>query len=144
MWNFNLCKGSFAALFVNEMFQPTWVVILTTFSPRWITGKLVSSTLKWVVVMILPFPHCIDDILSLQDFAIGLSILLKGSKEDKLKWVFHLYDVNKDGVLTKPELKDVISSVSILYQLCMYYLKLDTKYHFKYLTLCKIFYIFAE
>ena len=94
--------------------------------------------------MMLPFPHCIDDILSLQDFAIGLSILLKGSKEDKLKWVFHLYDVNKDGVLTKPELKDVISSVSILYQLCMYYLKLDTKYHFKYLTLCKIFYIFAE
>ena len=77
--------------------------------------------------MMLPFPHCIDDILSLQDFAIGLSILLKGSKEDKLKWVFHLYDVNKDGVLTKPELKDVISSVSILYQL------LDTKYLFNIL-----------
>ena len=50
---------------------------------------------------------------SIQDFAIGLSILLKGSQEDKLKWIFHLYDVNKDGFLTKTEMRDVTASVSI-------------------------------
>ena len=48
----------------------------------------------------------------LKDFAIGLSILLKGSDEDKLKWIFHLYDVNKDGVLTIDEFREVVTSVS--------------------------------
>ena len=30
-----------------------------------------------------------------QDFAIELSVLLLGTVEDKLRWIFRLYDLNK-------------------------------------------------
>ena len=46
-----------------------------------------------------------------QDFAIGLSILLKGSLEDRLRWTFQVYDVNKDGVLSRSEVRDVTGAV---------------------------------
>lgn len=32
---------------------------------------------------------------------IGLSILLRGTVHEKLKWAFNLYDINKDGYITK-------------------------------------------
>lgn len=37
----------------------------------------------------------------LQDFVIGLSVLLRGSETEKLRWAFNLYDINKDGYITK-------------------------------------------
>lgn len=37
----------------------------------------------------------------LQDFVIGLSVLLRGSVTEKLRWAFNLYDINKDGYITK-------------------------------------------
>lgn len=36
-----------------------------------------------------------------QDFVIGLSVLLRGSVTEKLRWAFNLYDINKDGCVTK-------------------------------------------
>ena len=39
--------------------------------------------------------------LSPQDFVVGLSILLRGTVHEKLKWAFNLYDINKDGYITK-------------------------------------------
>lgn len=36
-----------------------------------------------------------------QDFVLGLSILLRGTVHEKLNWAFNLYDINKDGYITK-------------------------------------------
>ena len=36
-----------------------------------------------------------------EDFVIGLSVLLRGSVIEKLNWAFNLYDINKDGYITK-------------------------------------------
>ncbi|XP_073096669.1 calsenilin isoform X6 [Manis javanica] len=36
-----------------------------------------------------------------EDFVVGLSILLRGTVHEKLKWAFNLYDINKDGYITK-------------------------------------------
>ncbi|XP_014248448.1 Kv channel-interacting protein 1-like [Cimex lectularius] len=49
--------------------------------------------------------------LSFQDLVIGLSILCRGSLEERLRWTFSLYDINRDGKITKDELADVITSV---------------------------------
>lgn len=45
--------------------------------------------------MVTPHPP------SFQDFVVGLSILLRGTVQEKLKWAFNLYDINKDGYITK-------------------------------------------
>ncbi|NXA44218.1 CSEN protein, partial [Eudromia elegans] len=36
-----------------------------------------------------------------QDFVLGLSVLLRGTVQEKLRWAFNLYDLNKDGCVTQ-------------------------------------------
>lgn len=36
-----------------------------------------------------------------QDFVMALSILLRGTVHEKLRWTFNLYDINKDGYINK-------------------------------------------
>ena len=38
------------------------------------------------------------------DFMDFLSMLTKGSVEEKILWSFHFYDVNKDGFISKEEM----------------------------------------
>ena len=47
----------------------------------------------------------------LQDFVLTLALLLKGTQEDKLKWVFQLYDLNGDGWISREEMEDITHSV---------------------------------
>lgn len=35
----------------------------------------------------------------------------RGSVNEKLQWVFNLYDLNGDGLITKAEMVDVVSSI---------------------------------
>ena len=66
-----------------------------------------------------------------QDFALGLSVLLNGTLDEKLRlvifflhfpfyfmldffllrWTFNLYDLNGDGVITRDEMENVTASV---------------------------------
>ena len=42
---------------------------------------------------------------------MGLSLLARGTLKEKLEWAFTLYDVNRDGVITRDEMLCVISSI---------------------------------
>ncbi|KAL8174052.1 UNVERIFIED_CONTAM: Calsenilin [Gekko kuhli] len=46
-----------------------------------------------------------------EDFVIGLSILLRGTVHEKLNWAFNLYDINKDGYITKEEMLAIMKSI---------------------------------
>ncbi|KAI2659892.1 Calsenilin [Labeo rohita] len=46
-----------------------------------------------------------------RDFVIGLSVLLRGSVTEKLRWAFNLYDINKDGYITKEEMLAIMKSI---------------------------------
>ncbi|KAM7385623.1 hypothetical protein PAMP_001698 [Pampus punctatissimus] len=45
------------------------------------------------------------------DFVFGLSIILRGTINDRLSWAFNLYDLNKDGCITKEEMLDIMTSI---------------------------------
>jgi len=47
--------------------------------------------------------YCIFSLIShwLQDFVVGLSNILRGTVTERLCWAFSLYDLNKDGCITK-------------------------------------------
>lgn len=47
----------------------------------------------------------------LQEFVQGLSILSRGSVEEKLRWTFSLYDINGDGIITRDEMTDIVTAV---------------------------------
>lgn len=41
----------------------------------------------------------------------GLSILSRGSIEEKLQWTFQLYDINGDGLITRDEMTDIVTAI---------------------------------
>ncbi|XP_037773785.1 Kv channel-interacting protein 4-like [Penaeus monodon] len=49
--------------------------------------------------------------VSLQDFLASLSTVSRGSTQEKLQWIFGLYDVNNDGLITKTEMVDVVTAI---------------------------------
>nr|XP_023678278.1 Kv channel-interacting protein 2-like isoform X1 [Paramormyrops kingsleyae] len=49
--------------------------------------------------------------VSFEDFVTGLSIILRGSINDRLGWAFNLYDLDKDGCITKEEMMYVMRSI---------------------------------
>ncbi|XP_067115247.1 A-type potassium channel modulatory protein KCNIP2 isoform X4 [Osmerus mordax] len=58
--------------------------------------------------------------VSFEDFVTGLSIILRGSVTDKLNWAFNLYDLNKDGCITKEEMTDIMRSIYDMMGTCTY------------------------
>lgn len=46
-----------------------------------------------------------------QDFLGILSKVSRGSVQEKLQWIFGLYDLNGDGLITKTEMVDVVRSI---------------------------------
>ena len=46
-----------------------------------------------------------------QDFLQVMSVILKGNAEQKLEWVFKLYDIDRDEVLSRQDLKLVVESM---------------------------------
>ncbi|XP_039282823.1 Kv channel-interacting protein 1 isoform X1 [Nilaparvata lugens] len=50
-------------------------------------------------------------LLSFEDFVHGLSILSRGSLDEKLRWTFSLYDINGDGRITREEMTDIVNAV---------------------------------
>uniref|UniRef100_A0A8C2E5I6 Kv channel-interacting protein 4 n=1 Tax=Cyprinus carpio TaxID=7962 RepID=A0A8C2E5I6_CYPCA len=61
-----------------------------------------------------------NDSVSFEDFVMGLSILLRGTVQEKLNWAFNLYDINKDGYITKEEMFDIIKSIYDMMGKCTY------------------------
>ncbi|XP_074546299.1 A-type potassium channel modulatory protein KCNIP2-like [Halichoeres trimaculatus] len=49
--------------------------------------------------------------VNFEDFVLSLSIILRGSVTDKLNWAFNLYDLNKDGCITREEMTDIMNSI---------------------------------
>ncbi|XP_077678079.1 A-type potassium channel modulatory protein KCNIP2 isoform X1 [Eretmochelys imbricata] len=52
-----------------------------------------------------------DGSISFEDFVAGLSVILRGTIDDRLSWAFNLYDLNKDGCITKEEMLDIMKSI---------------------------------
>lgn len=49
--------------------------------------------------------------IGFEDLLTTFSLLIHGSIEERLSWIFDLYDLNKDGKLTRIELLQLVASV---------------------------------
>ncbi|XP_022080920.1 uncharacterized protein LOC110973958 isoform X2 [Acanthaster planci] len=49
--------------------------------------------------------------ITFEEFVTGLSVLSRGTLEDKLNWAFKLYDINGDGGITREEMLSIIQSI---------------------------------
>ncbi|GAV01818.1 hypothetical protein RvY_12466-2 [Ramazzottius varieornatus] len=49
--------------------------------------------------------------VSFQSFLLGMSILSRGDTNEKLRWIFNLYDIDKNGCITQDEITEIVSAV---------------------------------
>ncbi|KAG1667541.1 Kv channel-interacting protein 4 [Nymphon striatum] len=57
------------------------------------------------------FKQPASGILNFEEFIKGLSSISRGSFQEKLRWVFDLYDTNHDGCITKQEMLDIVNAI---------------------------------
>ncbi|KAK3096115.1 hypothetical protein FSP39_023390 [Pinctada imbricata] len=57
------------------------------------------------------FDHDRNGSISFEEFVMGLSILSRGSLQERLQWTFSLYDINGDGFITKDEMLDIVTAI---------------------------------
>merc|ERR1712080_215940 len=46
------------------------------------------------------------------DFIMAISALSRGTTEERLNWIFHLYDQDEDGFITKPDMIRIAKAFS--------------------------------
>ena len=52
-----------------------------------------------------------DESIDFKEFICGLSITCYGTEEDKLRWAFNMYDVDRSGSITEQELVEIVRSL---------------------------------
>ena len=70
-----------------------------------------SGLITTIMVMTLLFRDLSFDMVDTQDFVTSLSVLARGTIDEKLRWAFSLYDLNGDGVLSRPELTTIVTAI---------------------------------
>ncbi|CAF3739814.1 unnamed protein product [Rotaria magnacalcarata] len=70
-----------------------------------------GDTSKYAHLIFSTFELRSSGIVTFEDFLIGLSTLCRGTIEDRLKWVFKLYDTKKTGRLTRDDFHVIVCAV---------------------------------
>ncbi|XP_065563768.1 Kv channel-interacting protein 1-like isoform X2 [Artemia franciscana] len=88
----------------GAVYEETFRLIYSQFFPHGDASRYASYVFK-------AFDEQNCGCLSFDEFIKSLSLLTRGTAGDKLRWAFKLYDINKDGVITKEELQEIVASV---------------------------------
>lgn len=90
---------------------PSGVVNEDTFKNIYALFFPLGDSSKYAQFLFNAFDKDKNGSLSFEELVCDLSVLLRGTTEEKLNWAFNLYDINKDGQITKEEMLDILKSI---------------------------------
>ncbi|CAH2240123.1 jg6377 [Pararge aegeria aegeria] len=76
-----------------------------------VAARLISNTAQYAHYVFNTLDQDRSGLLSFEEFVTGLSILSRGTLEEKLRWTFSLYDINGDGFITKEEMTEIVTAI---------------------------------
>ncbi|XP_071457999.1 calsenilin isoform X2 [Marmota flaviventris] len=91
--------------------EDTFKLIYSQFFPQGASPLLSPDATTYAHFLFNAFDADGNGAIRFEDFVVGLSILLRGTVHEKLKWAFNLYDINKDGYITKEEMLAIMKSI---------------------------------
>ena len=81
-----------------------------------------SFDIFFLMLVFRAFDRDNDSYLSMSEWVESLSIFLRGSQEEKIKYAFTVYDLNGDGYISREEmfqmLKTSIIKVRFIFEFC--------------------------
>jgi len=108
--------------------------LLAYFKAHYPNGYMTQKDFAWCFKQLFPFgdPSAFSrmlfrtiniggsEVIDFNELLIAFSILMKGSPFEKLRWIFRLYDEDKDGIITKEEMvtgmKGILSMLGMMYK----------------------------
>jgi len=57
------------------------------------------------------FDHNKDGKIDFREFMTGISMSMRGTFEEKMQWVFKLYDANDNGLISKDEMMAIVKAI---------------------------------
>ncbi|CEF71057.1 EF-hand domain and EF-hand domain pair-containing protein [Strongyloides ratti] len=90
---------------------PTGVVNLKEFQNIYAQFFPRSNSQKYAEFVFKTFDKDKDECLSFEDFVKGLSMISRGSPEEKLSWIFDLYDIRKKNCISPSDMLTVVHSI---------------------------------
>ncbi|XP_063591380.1 Kv channel-interacting protein 1-like [Penaeus indicus] len=106
--------------------RPELQRLYRSFKDRCPTGVVREDAFKELYFQMFPkgastskYPHYVFNnldkentgVINFEDLITLLSRLSRGSLNDRLQWIFTLYDLNGDGCITRQEMTDVVQAV---------------------------------
>ncbi|XP_050395326.1 Kv channel-interacting protein 4 isoform X3 [Patella vulgata] len=90
---------------------PTGIVNEETFKDIYAQFFPQGDSSQYAHYVFSTFDHDNNGSISFEEFVMGLSVLSRGTLQERLQWAFNLYDINGDGIITKDEMVDIVSAI---------------------------------
>ncbi|XP_025828857.1 Kv channel-interacting protein 1 isoform X3 [Agrilus planipennis] len=85
--------------------EDTFKVIYSQFFPQG------ANTSHYAHYVFNTLDHDKSGIINFENFLQCLSVLSRGTMDEKMRWIFSLYDINGDGCITREEMTDIVSAI---------------------------------
>ncbi|KAL7302242.1 hypothetical protein TKK_0004914 [Trichogramma kaykai] len=93
---------------------PSGVATTKDLTPAYAKLFPLGDSRRYAELVFNNFDQDKDGIVSFADLLQGLAVIVKGDADQKLAWIFRLYDVSGNGCITR---NDMTASVSAIYEM---------------------------
>ncbi|CAL8263762.1 unnamed protein product [Merluccius merluccius] len=96
-------------MFINEC--PSGLITLHEFQRQFSNGTVGNDSAEYAEQIFRTLDNNEDGVVDFREYVMAISMLIEGTPEEKLCWSFKLYDKDRDGVITREEMLEIMQAV---------------------------------